>query len=628
MPTTRAIVTATVGLSIAGTLAWTARTPDEGIAWRVAYVVTSLGGAGLLMMALRQWKPSARTVLTVAVLLRAVVFPLQPTLSDDGYRYVWDGMIQSQGIASPYAYSPADSELRDWHGTALYERMNSRYFYSVYPPLSQAVFALAGSVYFLGWEWSWYVIKAVTMLAELVGILALIRLVGPSGAALYAWHPLAVIEVAGQGHTEGLLVGALGLLLLTSRWRSAWAGVALACASWIKLYPFVMVPAVWVRGGRWTALVFVVVALALAVPYAGGEAVDHVRQSIGLYLGTFDFYSAPYRLVKSALHPIAGETAGAVAATSLSAIWLGWVSVLALTADGSFRSVRLSVVGVVVGYVLTASTLHPWHLLPLLWIGPLLQLRKPVLWFTTWSTATYLAYTWPSAQTAAIVIGWGGAAILLIGSLWACALRVLMRHRASGKWDRIETVLPGIRRGGRILDLGAGEGYVGDTAANALGLALTSVDVVDYAQSARRIDVYDGERLPYADGAFDATLIVFTLHHTDDPRAVLREAVRVTRGPVIVLETVYTPTVPKLWLERVDRWANRLRSGGSIEEEPLDIRTDAHWRQVFEDEGLRLEASRQWGGLHPQALYRLRGQGDTASSRDAAVVVRASSQSA
>ena len=600
----RSAAVALGALALACALAATARTPEAGAGWRLAFVVLALGGSAALVLVLRRWAPSVRLVLGVTVALRLAVLPLAPTLSDDGYRYVWDGRLQAQDGVSPYRFKPSDPALSGGHDSVPYRRMNSAEYFSVYPPLSQLVFWAGGMAYGEGWRASWWVIKGLTVLVELVGVVALVRLVGPSGAALYAWHPLAVVEVAGQGHTEGLLVGALGLFLLTVRRRPAWAGAALACAGWTKLFPFALAPLLLRRPRALAA--FAAVAAGLAAPYASAEAVAHVRQSLGLYLGTFDFYAAPYLALKAALYPLIGEGAGQAAALALAAAWAAGAALLLLTDDGTARSARRVTVAVVAGYAVAVSTLHPWHLLSVLYVVPLLQ-NKKWMWLASVSPATYLLYVWPPAGPLALAVGWGGAAALAAWAGRRALLRALMRARARGKWAKLRPFLPPVRPGGRVLDLGAGEGWVGHAAAADHGLAVTAVDVARYGSGAWPVEVYDGRRLPYAAGTFDAALVVFVLHHAVAPRDVVREAVRVTAGPVLVLETVCRSPGERRRLERVDQWLNRLRSGGAIEEEPLHIRSDADWRRLFASLGVEVEPVRTWGGPHPQALYRLRG---------------------
>lgn len=615
---------------VAGGLAWavgvlvTARPPSEGAGWRFAFVAFALAGCVWVWLALRAWRPSTRSVLVLAVALRAVVFPLEPALSDDGYRYVWDGVVQAQEGISPYALRPSHPALAGRHGDVVYQRINSPEYYSVYPPLSQAAFALAGAVYGAGWRASWFLLKGLFVLAELVGIVLLVRVVGPSRAALYAWHPLAVVEVAGQGHTEGILVGALGVLLWATARRPGLAGAAVAAAGWVKLYPFALgaVVARWGGGRALAAAVFT--GAVLAVPYASGEALTHVATSLGLYAGVFDFYSAPYLVLKSLLYHRVADPGG-IAAGVMTLVWVGAVVAVGATNDGSPGRASLAVCAVVVAFAVTSPTLHPWHFLAALFCIPLLYL-KWLKWLVSVSVVSYLTYVWPPGYTASLWLGWGGAAVV-----WAAsrrALEPLLRYRGWGKWRRIRPHLGPLRPGARVLDLGAGEGYVADAAATDCGVAVTATDVVSYGRVDRRVDLYDGTTLPYRSGQFEAVIVVFVLHHSADPAAVLREAARVSSGVVVVLETVWTASWQKAWLERLDRLVNRTRSGAAIDEAPLDIRSDPEWREAFDELGLRLVRARTWGGPHPQALYVLEGHGATALRTLSTEAVRASSHTA
>ena len=613
----------------AGGLAWalgvlaTARPPSDGAGWRFAFVAVALAGSWWAWRAVASWRPSTWAVLGLAVVLRAVVFPLGPSLSDDGYRYVWDGVVQVEDGVSPYRHRPSDPALAHRHAEDVFERMNSPDYYSVYPPVSQGVFALGGAAYGAGWRASWWIIKGLTVAAELVGVVLLLRTVGAPAVALYAWHPLSVIEVAGQGHTEGLLVGALGVLVWAVGRRPALAGAAVAVAGWVKLYPFALVPFVARRGGWRTLTALLVAATALAAPYADWGSVLRVAESLRLYSGTFDFYSAPYLALKDALYHRVADP-GRAAAAALAVGWGALVVALLATHDPSRRRTLWSTAAVVVGVTLASSTLHPWHFLGALAVLPLLQFKQPVYWLLSCSLITYGTYVWAPGHSVALWAGWGGAAVIAA----PLALGPLMRARARGKWRRVRPFVPALRPGARVLDLGAGEGYVGDAVAETLGVGVTAVDVVRYGGGRRRVDLYDGRTLPYETGTFGLTLVAFVLHHADDPVAILREAVRVTNGPVLILETVWRAGWQKGWLQGTDRLLNRLRSGAAMGEETLDIRSDPEWRRLFERERLTLLRAETFSGLHPQALYAIEGHGAAAASTSSTDAVRASSQTA
>lgn len=408
---------------LAGGLAWTGRPAGAGLAWRAAFVALSLGGAGLLVWGLRTARPTWPQVLVGAVVLRVAVFPMAPALSDDGYRYLWDGVVTVQAGVSPYEFRPSAPALEAWHDRVEYRRMNSPQYYSVYPPASQAVFAVAAAAGGQDWRAGWYVLKLMLVVAELAGVVALARVCGSRAAALYAWHPLAVVEVAGQGHTEALVVGALGLVLVGGASRLPFASLGATLGGLVKLYPFTLLPSAWRREGVRGVVASVGLATVLTVPVWTPSAPGHVAESLTLFFGTFDAYAGPYRLVKAALYPVAGLEAGRAASLALLAVAVAWIGGSVARDDGS-RSRLDSILGTTVcAAYLATSTLHPWYGLVLLFATPLLQ-STWTLWVATFGTASYLSYELPGADLPVLVIGWGGGLVI--------ALRERFRPRRHG----------------------------------------------------------------------------------------------------------------------------------------------------------------------------------------------------
>ena len=175
------------------------------------------------------------------------------------------------------------------------------------------------------------------------------------------------------------------------------------------------------------------------------------------------------------------------------------------------------------------------------------------------------------------------------------ALDPLLRRYARGQ---ARDVAPWIV-GDRVLDLGAGEGHV----AAALGRrGVCAVDVGPYRRAAVPYTVYDGRRLPFADGAFDTTLLLLTLHHCEAADAVLDEAVRVTRRRLVVTESVYRNARDLFWLRALDVRVNRLRHDGQMLA-PLAFRTPDGWEALFASRRLRTVATRWLGSRWERLLH-------------------------
>jgi len=99
--------------------------------------------------------------------------------------------------------------------------------------------------------------------------------------------------------------------------------------------------------------------------------------------------------------------------------------------------------------------------------------------------------------------------------------------------DRIRPYLPA---GGSVIDIGAGGCRIAELLGTDGRFSVTAVDVVDHNVTEVPMQLYDGERLPFPDKSFDAALLVFVLHHAEHPEVLVREALRVTRSTVVVIE--------------------------------------------------------------------------------------------
>ena len=139
-------------------------------------------------------------------------------------------------------------------------------------------------------------------------------------------------------------------------------------------------------------------------------------------------------------------------------------------------------------------------------------------------------------------------------------LQTFLRRYAHGE---ARALTPHIR-GRRLLDLGAGEGWV-SAAVRALTPAWTcAADIGPFRLSNDPYVIYDGQRLPFGEGTFDTTLISLVLHHCATPEPVVAEAVRVTRTRLLVVESVYRNRFERFWLDLLDARLNRHRHGGRM----------------------------------------------------------------
>jgi alpha-1,6-mannosyltransferase len=216
-------------------------------------------------------------ILGVAILCRLVVLYPAPYLSSDVYRYVWDGIVQHAHI-SPYRYVPGDPALHFLRAPNLdlFDHINRRdYARTIYPPAAQALFyvitAISPTVVFM---------KTVMVLFEGVTLYALIQLLAALGRPreqilLYAWCPLLIWEIAGSGHLDSVAMALIALALLARyRNRPIATGLFLALAILTKMYPILLLPALYRRGDyKMPATVAAVIAIAYAAYSSVGTLV-------------------------------------------------------------------------------------------------------------------------------------------------------------------------------------------------------------------------------------------------------------------------------------------------------------------------------------------------------------------
>ncbi len=143
------------------------------------------------------------SLIFLAFLLR-LSFVSSPVIgSDDIYRYMWDGKIQTNGI-NPYLYSPDDEHLNAYHSELLPKAVNFKEMKSIYFPLSQWIFYTG---YQLSGESVWGY-KFLLFLFELMTLGALILLtkklnIEPKYLLLYALAPLSIFQFAIDAHLDG-----------------------------------------------------------------------------------------------------------------------------------------------------------------------------------------------------------------------------------------------------------------------------------------------------------------------------------------------------------------------------------------------------------------------------------------
>jgi SAM-dependent methyltransferase len=121
----------------------------------------------------------------------------------------------------------------------------------------------------------------------------------------------------------------------------------------------------------------------------------------------------------------------------------------------------------------------------------------------------------------------------------------IMERRARRLMDHVGAWLPA---DGPVLDLGSGTGHFSARLERERGLEVVTADVSDiHIVGPPPVLIADGV-LPFAENTFSAALLFFMLAYPNDPAGVLAEAARVTRGPVILVQSLHSDRLGHAWL--------------------------------------------------------------------------------
>ena len=313
-------------------------------------------------------------IVVVAVALRGAVFGPDPPVSSDLYRYAWDARVLDSGT-NPYRYATTDPALADLWDDEIWTRINLPSWGTPYPPGAEASFYAARKVFGEG-------ARATTTLflvAE-AGVLALLLFVlvragrPPERLLLYAWHPLAISEVAANGHVDALAALAVaGLLAAWTARRMTLAGVVLAFGTLVKFSPGLLIVALARRGGvRLVAPAIAVTCGAYALASFGGV---NPLGSAKRLVETFEIGS-----IESALSPHIGQPWARALLFPVVAVTL---VVAASRRHESVEEVARSTLLVVGTLLVSMTVLQPWYFLALI---PCLAVVSAPGWF--WLSGT------------------------------------------------------------------------------------------------------------------------------------------------------------------------------------------------------------------------------------------------
>lgn len=325
-------------------------------------------------------------VLGLAFLFRLLFLFRSPELSDDIYRYLWDGWQLLHGV-NPYAVTPASAIPRDALSSLLAGKVNHPQLVTIYPPFAQLVFAAGAAI-----SGSVTGLKALLVIIDILACFVirwiLLRLNMPaSRAILYAWHPLPIIEIAGSGHIDGvgIILFLITFMLLFTSSRKKFlpekplvekkalpllAGVLFSMSLLTKLIPIIYLPLLLVASSQPVAMGLGLFGgfLLLDIPFLPDLA--KALATLGTYLYHWEFSNFAFRSLRNLLS--SGNQARIILAGCFTACLL-FLTFFRQENQSCRRDPPLllrSLYGITLAFLLLTPTLHPWYALYLVALLP------------------------------------------------------------------------------------------------------------------------------------------------------------------------------------------------------------------------------------------------------------------
>ncbi len=386
-----------------------------------------------------------------AIVIRGSLLLTFPNLSDDFYRFIWDGRLWAAG-QHPFAALPGEFLSQNISGVteALFEKLNSKEHFTIYPPLAQFVFWLSVKIFPDSIQGSVVVMRILVLLVEIGSILLIIRLLDRShqpkkNVLLYALNPLIILELTGNLHFEAFVIFflLLSIWLLTSD-KVIPAAISFALAVSAKLIPLIFLPVMLAVLGWRKALVFYTVTglgiLILFIPMYDEQVLSGFFQSVNLYFQKFEFNAFLYYLVreygfwKVGYNTIqaTGWKLGVVSGILILAYSLFWgirkgkdqssestSKALPYQIDRGLFNAFIIILTI---YLVLSTTVHPWYITPLIAFSAITRFRFIMFWsgliFLTYAGYSHDGYSenlWITTLEYVAVISYLGVEFLWKG---------------------------------------------------------------------------------------------------------------------------------------------------------------------------------------------------------------------
>jgi len=302
-------------------------------------------------------------ILVLSMVARGVMFfgaGEKTYFSDDVYRYIWDGKVNSNGI-NPFVYAPPDEALEHLRDSVIYPNINHPLLPTIYPPMAQNLFLIA---YTIAGVVIWG-FKLLAVLFELLTIAALLVWLKSMGVRrcnilLWLYSPLILIEFYLSAHVDILAMPFLvAMLLAVRRDRPGLSGIMLALMSLVKFFGLFFAPflLMYFKGRNRVrfVLMFAVTFISLYLPYVFG--------SDGAFLGSLFEYLGEWQYNASIFFVFKYGFGFEWARYLVASVFVAWTGYLLFKKLDIYQKLY-RMFG---GYLVLTTTFFPWYFV---WMFP------------------------------------------------------------------------------------------------------------------------------------------------------------------------------------------------------------------------------------------------------------------
>ena len=342
-------------------------------------------------------------LVAISILFRLVFLFAIPNLSQDFYRFIWDGRLILEGL-NPYISLPETFikkgnfpiieaiDLYDGMGT-----LNGSH-YTNYPPINQLSFLLAAIFAKTSILWSIVVLRLQIILAD-IGIIyfgkkILEKLNIPiHHIFLYALNPFIIIELTGNLHFESVMLFFLVwslYLLLQRKW--IWAALIFGLSVSVKLIPLLFLPLFyqWFTKDKKTTgvlkfLSFSAIIIGLNVllflPFLSSNLLSNYLDSVGLWFQNFEFNASIYYIAREIGTLFRGYNEIAIIGKILPVFTIIFLAIITFfRKNNSPQQLLTALLFGLSFYYFMATTVHPWYIASLVLLSVFTKYRYPIVW--------------------------------------------------------------------------------------------------------------------------------------------------------------------------------------------------------------------------------------------------------